>query len=147
MAQRQGYTMSVIIDGTNVVCVKRINATDTVQELDITSSCADRENNVDFNNTNRTLTPIAFENVLPGLRKVTVTIEGDYDAGGAGDPPDFKPGDWIKFDTLQFGYTYNGAEGVNIFLVAQFDYTSEVRGVIGYTARMVSDGQVTRGQS
>lgn len=122
----QGYRGTIQIDG-DALCVKRINANETADDLDTTSTCItiEGENNV------------GFETRIPGVKRMEMTVEADYAAGGAGDPPACEVGDTVQVDAL-VGYTIAGN-----FVVLGFTYTLEVKGLIAYTMTLKSTGVYT----
>jgi hypothetical protein len=123
----QGYRGSIDLDG-DALCVKRITANETADDLDTTSTCATLD-------SNQADPATAYETRLPGVKRLEMTVEADYGAGGAGDPPAVDVGDLTAVLAV-VGYLISGN-----FWVMAFTYALEVKGLISYTMTLKSQGE------
>ncbi|VTS05315.1 phage tail protein [Tuwongella immobilis] len=118
----QGYNGAIALDGS-VLCVKRANANETVDDLDTTSTCADTDS-----------TGSAYETRLNGVKRLELTIEADFPTAGQGDPPLVDAGGNIEI-VMDAGYQIQGT-----FMAIAFTYSFEVKGLVSYSATFKSNG-------
>lgn len=125
---KQGYLGAATLDGDEI-CVTRINCNETADDLDTTSTCIETtgENSV------------GYETRLPGVKRMEVNIEGNFDAGGEGDPPAVEVGDSVDLN-ITVGYGIVGT-----FLLLGMTYALEVKGLITYSLNFKSNGFYTVG--
>lgn len=139
MAVKPGFrgaiTLNIASGGALALGIKRGSMRETIGNID----------------TKSTITTLDAANLLPVTRiqstkEWRLSIQAQYSAGGAGDPPGLSTGggDATKIAgniavSCQMGDTVAGN-----FMVEEFENSLDVDGSIDYSLNMVSNGAITR---
>lgn len=131
---KPGNEMTISLDG-DIVCIERMAVAETLTTADITNTCSPTVAVVDAVNGNHN---IVFEQIIGTAKKMVITLDGSYNALGAGDPPLVDLGDVVTV-AAACGPTIAG----DSFMVTQWDFNGEIKGALKFSIQLTSNGLYT----